>query len=406
MREIPKMSFEQESIPLAAVKRKRLNAAPAVSRRAFLGAGATVGASLLLGRMADARGNSATAQVGAALRKLPALTARTLSSPRHTTRYWEAGPADGPLMIFLHGWPQIGLMWRAQVEAFASEGWRCVAPDMRGYGGSSAPTGSEAYALKEIVDDMVELHDHLGARPAIWVGHDLGSPVAGALAAHHAKRSRGVVFTSVPYSPQGFALPSLLPLIDRKLYPADQYPDGQWDYYRFYLTHFEQTVTEFNADIPATLAVIYRPGNPTSVGEVYRSALVSRHGGWFGAAHRAPATPPDPSLWPAVDFDVLVEAFRAIGFRSANAWYLNDSANIAYAHSAPDGGRLRQPVLFVNGDFDGICNITHNRLGDPMRRTCQNLSVTNLLAGHWLPLERKTELVQVIRAWVKTRGLK
>jgi len=68
-------------------------------------------------------------------------------------------------------------LWRAQVEAFATEGWHCIAPDMRGYGGSSAPSASEAYALKEIVDDMVELHDHLGASPAIWVGHDLGSPV-------------------------------------------------------------------------------------------------------------------------------------------------------------------------------------------------------------------------------------
>ena len=153
------------------------------------------------------------------------LTGTILSSPRHTTHYWEAGPTGGPLMIFLHGWPEIGLVWRAQMEAFASEGWHCIAPDMRGYGGSSAPTTSDAYALKEIVDDMVELHDHLGASPAIWVGHDLGSPVVGALAAHHAKRSRGVVFISVPYAPQAFALPGLLPFIDRKLYPIDQYPD-------------------------------------------------------------------------------------------------------------------------------------------------------------------------------------
>jgi len=305
-------------------------------------------------------------------------------------------------MIFLHGWPGIGLMWRAQVEAFASEGWHCVAPDMRGYGGSSAPTTAEACALKEIVDDMVELHDHLGARPAIWVGHDLGSPVAGALAAHHSKRSRGVVLTSVPYSPESFSLPKLLPLVDRKLYPVDQYPDGQWDYYRFYLTHFDQTVTDFNADIPATLAAIYRAGNPTAAGQVYRSALVSRNGGWFGSAHRAPATPPDPTLWPAADFDALIGAFRVTGFRPANSWYLNDTANIAYAHAAPDGGRLQQPVLFVNGEFDGICDITRSRLGDPMRSTCQHLSLTNLPSGHWLPLERKTELIQSIRSWVAT----
>src|ERR1700735_3850415 len=86
-----------------------------------------------------------------AFESTPALISHAFSSPRHTTHYWEAGPVDGPLMIFLHGWPEIGLMWRAQVEAFASEGWRCVAPDMRGYGGSSAPTDSKAYALQEIV---------------------------------------------------------------------------------------------------------------------------------------------------------------------------------------------------------------------------------------------------------------
>jgi pimeloyl-ACP methyl ester carboxylesterase len=57
---------------------------------------------------------------------LAKLTARSFSSPRHTTHYWEAGPVDGPLMMFLHGWPGIGLMWRAQVESFGSEGWHCT----------------------------------------------------------------------------------------------------------------------------------------------------------------------------------------------------------------------------------------------------------------------------------------
>jgi len=335
----------------------------------------------------------------------PALIARTVSSPRHTTRYWDTGPADGPLMIFLHGWPEIGLMWRAQMHAFAAEGWRCVAPDMRGYGGSSAPAAPGAYALTEIVQDMVELHDQLGARPAIWVGHDLGSPVAGALAAHHPPRSRGVSLISVPYFPGGFALANLLPLVDRQLYPADQYPDGQWDYCRFYVSHFDQTVADFDADIPATLAAIYRPGSAASKGQVYRSALVTRNGGWFGSARRAPAVTPDPTLWPPADFDALVAAFRVTGFRPGNAWYLNDAANIAYAGAAPDGGRLRQPVLFVNGDFDGLCDISHGRIADPMRQACSDLSVTNQPAGHWLPLERKLELTQSIRSWAKANRL-
>ncbi|MFP3803394.1 alpha/beta fold hydrolase, partial [Paraburkholderia sp. SIMBA_027] len=47
------------------------------------------------------------------------LVSRSLATSRQTTRYLECGPADGPLMIFLHGWPSIGLMWRAQMEAFS-----------------------------------------------------------------------------------------------------------------------------------------------------------------------------------------------------------------------------------------------------------------------------------------------
>jgi pimeloyl-ACP methyl ester carboxylesterase len=296
-------------------------------------------------------------------------------------------------------------MWRKQVEALASDGWRCIAPDMRGYGGSSAPTATAAYALNEIVDDMVELHDHLGARPAIWVGHDWGSPVAGALAAHHAARCRAVVLISVPYFPEGFTLPVLLPLIDRELYPTEQYPDGQWDYFRFYLTHFEQTVSDFDADIPAALAAIYRAGNPASAGKASPSALITRNGGRYGSAHRAPPTAPDPALWPTADFDALVEAFRAHGFRPVNAWYLHDAVNAAYAHAAPDQGRLGQPVLYINGDWDAICDINRSRLGEPMRRACRDLSVTNLPAGHWVPLERKTEVVEAIRSWLRTRAL-
>jgi pimeloyl-ACP methyl ester carboxylesterase len=333
------------------------------------------------------------------------LTARIFRSARHSTRYWEAGPPDGPLMVLAHGWPGIGLMWRAHMEAFASEGWRCVAPDMRGYGGSSAPAESDAYALKEIVDDMVELHDHLGARAAIWVGHDWGSPVAAALAAHHAPRSRGVVLMSVPYFPMAFALPGLLPLVDRRLYPRERYPDGQWDYFRFYQTHFEQTVGDFDADIPATLASIYRRGNPAAMGQVAPAASVTRNGGRYGAAHRAPATDPDPALWPAPDFDALVEAFRARGFRSANAWYLNDAANIAYAGAAPDDGRLRQPVLYIDGDWDPFCDRVRSRIAEPMRHACQDLSLTSLEAGHWLPLERKAETVEAIRSWLKAKAL-
>ena len=334
-----------------------------------------------------------------------ALVTRTFSTPRHTTRYLEGGPTDGPLMLFLHGWPELSLIWRAQMMAFSAEGWHCVAPDMRGYGGSSAPVANDAYTNEQVVTDMAELHDHLGGRPAIWVGHDWGSVIVGSLVGHEPQRSRGAVLVSVPYFPDTNALPTLVPLVDRTIYPVDEYPDGQWDYYRYYTKHFEAAVADLDADKASSLASIYRRGDPAVMGKPTPNAMVTRKGGRFGAAHRAPPTKPDPALWPAADFRELVTTFDAHGFRAPCAWYLNDDANIAFARRAPDGGRISQPILFVNGDLDAINTIHGNRSGDPMRAACADLTVTGLSGAHWLPLERKDELVQAIRRWLRSKSL-
>ncbi len=328
-------------------------------------------------------------------------TAHTFRTPRQTTAYLQSGPADGPLMIFLHGWPSMALMWRAQMDAFAAEGWRCIAPDLRGHGRSSAPAEPSAYAIEEIVTDLAELHDDLGGQPAIWVGHDWGSAVAGAVAAHAPERTRGVVLVSLAYQPAGHALRTVVPLVDRSIYPADEFPDGQWDYYRFYTAQFEAAVADLDADPAASLASIFRSGDPAGLGKPSPNASVTRNGGRFGPAHRAPPTEPDPAIWPPADLAALVEATEAHGFRPSCCWYLNDDANLAYAGRAPHGGRLSQPVLFVNGDDDQICTIAGNRLGDPMRAACANLTVTSMPAGHWLPLERASELTDAIRRWLQ-----
>ena len=56
----------------------------------------------------------------------------------------------------------------------------------------------------------------------------------------------------------------------------------------------------------------------------------------------------------------------------------------------------------INGDWDGICDITRTRLGDSMRQTCPKLTVTNLQGAHWLPLERKAETIAAIRSWLRS----
>ena len=330
---------------------------------------------------------------------------RRTETARHRTSWVEKGPSDGPLMFFIHGWPEIGLLWRAQLDHFAAIGWRCIAPDMRGYGGSSVPTSTGAYAVRELVEDLVELLDAVGGGPAVWVGHDWGSPVVWSMATHHPERCRGVANLCVPHLARGFALPSLVPLIDRERYPEKEYPVGQWDYWLLHREHFARTVRVFEADVRATFCASYRTGSPKAVGKPAVTADMRAKGGWFGASPVAPTVPRDEALMPRETFDALVAAFEQSGFAGANAWYLNDAANIAYADEAIGFGRIDLPVLFVHAEWDSICDTVHSRLADPMREDCSDLTEVTVAGGHMLMLERPIEVNAAIMGWLDDQGM-
>lgn len=310
---------------------------------------------------------------------------------------------ERPLMVFVHGWPERGLVWRRQVEHFTAAGWECAAPDMRGYGDAKVPAEPSAYALEEIVGDLLELHDSLGGRPAVWVGHDWGSPVVWSMAAHHPGRTRAVASLCVPYLPQGFALETLVPLVDRDLYPEERFPYGQWDYYRFYAESFEQATADLDADVAATAAVLFRRSGPEAAGKRARTAEVRARGGWFGAAHRAPVLPRDTSMLSDEDFGTVVAGLRAHGFRGPGSWYLNDEANLAYAARAAD--RLSMPVLFVHAAWDTICETVRSGLAEPMRAACDDLTEVTIDAGHEVMLERPAEVTTALRDWLATAKL-
>jgi len=140
-------------------------------------------------------------------------------TPRHRTAWIEAGPLDGPLMIFVQGWPEIGIIWEHQLRYFAEAGWRCIAPDMRGYGRSSVPTRIRDYAVREITADLTELHDSLGGAPALWVAHDWGCAPVWSIGAHHPDRCRGIVAICVPYFAHGNTLDNVSATVNRDLYP-------------------------------------------------------------------------------------------------------------------------------------------------------------------------------------------
>lgn len=95
----------------------------------------------------------------------------------------EFGPADGPLVLLLHGFPEFWWSWRHQLVGMGDAGFRVVAPDLRGYGGSDKPPrGYDAYTLSSDVAGMIRA---LGAREAHLVGHDWGGVLAWTVATLH-----------------------------------------------------------------------------------------------------------------------------------------------------------------------------------------------------------------------------
>src|SRR5881227_2809713 len=90
--------------------------------------------------------------------------------------YVEAG--EGPLVVLLHGFPELWYSWRHQIPALAAAGFHVVAPDQRGYGQTDRPEPIEEYDLFRLTGDIVGLVNALGYEQAVIVGHDWGAPVA------------------------------------------------------------------------------------------------------------------------------------------------------------------------------------------------------------------------------------
>ncbi|WP_399697188.1 alpha/beta hydrolase [Xenophilus sp.] len=331
------------------------------------------------------------------------ITVRECATPRHTTRYLAAGLADGPLIVFVHGWPELAVSWRHQIECFAALGFRVVAPDMRGYGGSTVHTACADYAMAQVVQDMVELLAHLGRDKAIWVGHDWGSPVVWSMASHHAEKCLGVANLCVPYLPRGFTLDSLLPLVDRNVYPQALYPAGQWDYQCHYQESFEAARAALEADPLRTVKALMRSGDPEGRGKPYRTATMRRDGGWFGGAGIAPDLPRDPAVLSEEALAEYADRLRCNGFFGPDAWYMNMERNAAFAAAAPDAGRLAVPVLFLHAAFDWICETRDSQLASPMRALCSDLSEAVVDSGHWMQQEQPERVNACLATWIARR---
>jgi pimeloyl-ACP methyl ester carboxylesterase len=110
-----------------------------------------------------------------------------------------AGPDDGELVLLLHGFPQTSVSWRDQIEALAATGYRAVAPDQRGYSPGARPSEIAAYAMPELVGDVLGFADTLGAERFHLVGHDWGGAVAWQVAGRHSERLHSLTAVSTPH---------------------------------------------------------------------------------------------------------------------------------------------------------------------------------------------------------------
>jgi pimeloyl-ACP methyl ester carboxylesterase len=329
------------------------------------------------------------------------VTEHTVKTDRHTTGYLACGAEDGPLLIFCHGWPELSRSWRHQLPALAALGFRCVAPDMRGYGRSSTYDRHQDFAQELIVEDMLELLAALGRDRAVWIGHDWGSSVVWNVASHHPQKVVGVASLCVPYLAAGNNVENRLSLVDRSVYPADLYPVGQWDYHLFYEESFDKARAQFEANIRNVVKAMFRKGNPAAVGKPAATASVRRNGGWFGGG-ACPDVPRDGDVITEQDLEAYTAALSRHGFFGPNAWYMNHKANGDYARRAT-APQLRMPVLFLHGAYDTTCETVTSRFAEPMRRDCADLTEVIVKSGHWMAQEQPVAVNAALTRWLAAK---
>ncbi|XP_029125769.1 uncharacterized protein LOC109791538 isoform X2 [Cajanus cajan] len=112
-----------------------------------------------------------------------------------------AEKGEGPVVLFLHGFPELWYSWRHQIIALSSLGYRAVAPDLRGYGDTDAPAPVTSYSVFHLVGDLVALIDSLGVDQVFLVGHDWGAIIGWYLCLFRPDRIKAYVCLSVPFRP-------------------------------------------------------------------------------------------------------------------------------------------------------------------------------------------------------------
>lgn len=114
------------------------------------------------------------------------------------------GPDEGTPVILLHGWPETSHMWLPLMQSLADQGYRCLAPDQRGFSPGARPTKVEDYAIEKLANDVIELANSAGMQQFHLIGHDWGAAIGWVVAARNPDRVITWTAMSVPH-PRAFA---------------------------------------------------------------------------------------------------------------------------------------------------------------------------------------------------------
>jgi pimeloyl-ACP methyl ester carboxylesterase len=292
---------------------------------------------------------------------------------------------EGPLVVLCHGWPELSYSWRHQIQALAAAGFHVAAPDMRGFGRTSAPADIAAYSIFDHVGDMVALVAALGEKQAIIVGHDWGAPVA-----WHAALFRPDVFSAVA----GMSVP---PPSRGRGRPLDTLREsGITNFYWQYFQTPGVAEREFERDVDVTMRTLLGRGfsDPSA------SLFIEDGKGFLGDIS---AIRPLPDWLSEADLSYFSEAYRKSGFRGGLNWYRNIDRN--WELTAPwQGVQIHQPSLFIAGSNDSVITslIGAKRVAD-MERILPNLKQKLIIdgAGHWIQQERADEVNGALVAFLK-----
>ena len=283
-----------------------------------------------------------------------------------------AETGEGPLVLLLHGWPELWFSWRHQLPVLAAAGYHAVAPDQRGYGRSTRPESVEDYDIAHLGGDIVGLIDAFGEERAIVVGHDWGSIVAWYLAQSAPERLRALVAMSIPFWPRP------------PKPPTEVWKEMFGDHF-FYMLHFQTPGLadgQLDRDPGAGLRLVMRKVSQ----DVFD-----------GTAE----VPPVFKWLPEEDFAVYEDEFRRTGFTGGLNWYRNVDRNWALTAGIAERA-IDVPTMFLAGERDPVLRFIPV---EPMRRQVRDLRQVVLVpgAGHWIQQERPAETNEALLGFL--RGL-